>query len=87
MFAWQPFGHLLVGSRVRERQKPALGASDWCHTVRLDDATLRDRASVGGSRRAQVAGTRTRGLRCAPLVRERPHAVGMSYANGPLKNP
>jgi SIR2-like domain len=24
-------------------KKPALGASDWCHTVRLDDATLCDR--------------------------------------------
>jgi hypothetical protein len=25
-------------------KKPALGESDWCHTVRLDDVTLRGRA-------------------------------------------
>jgi hypothetical protein len=25
-------------------KKPEFGESDWCHTVRLDDATLRDRA-------------------------------------------
>jgi hypothetical protein len=25
-------------------KKPALGESDWCHTVRLDDVTLHDRA-------------------------------------------
>jgi SIR2-like domain len=46
-------------------KKPALGEGDWCHTVRLDDVTLKDRtpSAVHAPLRLLVARTKRIGLR------------------------
>ena len=41
-------------------KKPALGERDWCHTVRLDDATLRNRAPSAVHAPLRILAARTK---------------------------
>ena len=49
-------------------KKPALGETDWCHTVRLDDTTLRNRAPSAVHAPLRILAARTKRITLRMLV-------------------